>query len=243
MTVLPPAPAAPPSHPWRRVLVALALGAAAALFAADAASLTGASEQAALRRPSLNLLPPSDWVRLASCLAGAALSASLAVSVLAGAAAALPGRPGQWGRSIERRSAPPLLRRAVALALTTWAAAPAVGAMAAPTHGAPAYVLATPPTTAPYRGGSTPGTQPPDPGLPDPRLRPDEAAGRVRVRPGDCLWSIAAGRLGPDADDRAVAQAWPRWFEANRQLIADPDLIYPGQLLGAPAETSGGAGR
>jgi nucleoid-associated protein YgaU len=27
---------------------------------------------------------------------------------------------------------------------------------------------------------------------------------------------------------------WPRVFEANRDQIADPDLIFPGQVLRVP---------
>jgi nucleoid-associated protein YgaU len=55
------------------------------------------------------------------------------------------------------------------------------------------------------------------------------------VRPGDCLWLIAARRLGPGASAADVAREWPRWYAANRQVIgADPDVIQPGQRLDAP---------
>ena len=58
---------------------------------------------------------------------------------------------------------------------------------------------------------------------------------RVRVRPGDSLWLIAAHRLGPDASDADVAADWPRWYAANRAVIGDdPSLIEPGQVLQAP---------
>lgn len=241
MTTAPPPPlAAAPLHPWARLLAALVLGVAAALFAADAACVAGSCGAGTLRHPSLGLLQPTDWIRLVCCLAGAALSASLAASAVAGAVAVLPGRAGRWGRSVGCRGAAPLLRRALALAATTWASAPALAAMAAPTPAVPAYVLATTSTNAPPASGGDSGTQPP---LPDPTLRPDGATDRVLVRPGDCLWTIAADRLGPGADSRAIAQAWPRWFGANRHLIADPDLIYPGQLLGAPTQAGGGTGR
>lgn len=66
----------------------------------------------------------------------------------------------------------------------------------------------------------------------------DEEA--VVVRRGDTLWGIAARHLGPHATDQDVAEAWPRWHAANRDVIgADPDLIRPGQLLVRPAD--GGA--
>lgn len=78
----------------------------------------------------------------------------------------------------------------------------------------------------------------PLPGLPTgaasrPRRAP---APRVVVRPGDCLWTITAGLLGPGADDAAVARAWPRLHRLNRAAIgADPDLLLPGASLRVPA--------
>lgn len=55
------------------------------------------------------------------------------------------------------------------------------------------------------------------------------------VRPGDSLWSISAGTLGPDATDAQIAAEWPRWYAANRGVIGpDPHLIHPGQELVAP---------
>ncbi|HET7276937.1 MAG TPA: hypothetical protein VFJ22_02570, partial [Dermatophilaceae bacterium] len=54
----------------------------------------------------------------------------------------------------------------------------------------------------------------------------------VVVHRGDTLWDIAARHLGRDATDSAIAAEWPRWYEANRELIGgDPDLILPGQRL------------
>lgn len=55
------------------------------------------------------------------------------------------------------------------------------------------------------------------------------------VRRGDTLWAIAARHLGPGSTVQDVAQEWPRWYAANRDLIGpDPDLILPGQELVAP---------
>ena len=60
-------------------------------------------------------------------------------------------------------------------------------------------------------------------------------ADEVVVHRGDTLWSIAAAHLGHDAGDAEVARAWPRWFEANRDVIGDdPDLLLPGQVLRVP---------
>ena len=44
---------------------------------------------------------------------------------------------------------------------------------------------------------------------------------------GDSLSKIASGQYGD-------AQKWRRIYEANRDLIKDPDLIYPGQQLRIP---------
>ena len=44
---------------------------------------------------------------------------------------------------------------------------------------------------------------------------------------GDSLSRIASGQYGD-------AQKWRRIYEANRDLIKDPDLIYPGQQLRIP---------
>lgn len=44
---------------------------------------------------------------------------------------------------------------------------------------------------------------------------------------GDSLSKIASGQYGD-------ANKWPRIYEANRDLIKDPDLIYPGQQLRIP---------
>ena len=47
------------------------------------------------------------------------------------------------------------------------------------------------------------------------------------VQKGDSLSKIAKREYG-DAND------WPKIFEANRDIIKDPDLIHPGQTLKIP---------
>jgi nucleoid-associated protein YgaU len=47
------------------------------------------------------------------------------------------------------------------------------------------------------------------------------------VQPGNTLWAIAEDRLGEGIMYVAV-------FEANRDIIRDPDLIYPGQVFTLP---------
>jgi nucleoid-associated protein YgaU len=47
------------------------------------------------------------------------------------------------------------------------------------------------------------------------------------VRKGDSLSKIAKREYGD-------AQQWHRIFDANRDIINDPDLIYPDQVLQIP---------
>lgn len=70
-------------------------------------------------------------------------------------------------------------------------------------------------------------------------------AGRVRVRPGDHLWSIALAELvrrrGTGADDLAtadVAAYWAAVVEHNRDRLrsGDPDVVLPGETILLPAE-------
>jgi hypothetical protein len=58
--------------------------------------------------------------------------------------------------------------------------------------------------------------------------------GRIHVvRPGESLWSIAEGLLGPDASATRIAAEVARIWELNREQIpsGDPDLIEVGQQL------------
>lgn len=54
-------------------------------------------------------------------------------------------------------------------------------------------------------------------------------ADRHTVRRGECLWWIAQYR---DLYDDPFQ--WPIIYDANRNQIEDPDLIYPGQILSIP---------
>ena len=76
------------------------------------------------------------------------------------------------------------------------------------------------------------------PALPGPHPATTEGHPMLRVvtvAAGDTLWDIAAVQLGPVATSADIAEEWPRWFAANRQVIGDdPDLIYPGERLAPP---------
>lgn len=54
-------------------------------------------------------------------------------------------------------------------------------------------------------------------------------AAEVTVASGDTLWDIADDHLGDPA-------RWPEIYAANRDVISDPDLIYPDWKLRLPAE-------
>ena len=55
------------------------------------------------------------------------------------------------------------------------------------------------------------------------------------VAAGDCLWAIAARRLGADADNPAIDAAWRAIYALNRDAIGDdPNLIFPGLQLALP---------
>lgn len=48
------------------------------------------------------------------------------------------------------------------------------------------------------------------------------------VKKGDNLWKIAEKHYGNGSK-------YPEIFEANKPMLTDPDLIYPGQMLRIPA--------
>ena len=60
-----------------------------------------------------------------------------------------------------------------------------------------------------------------------PDLAPRMSGGTYVVVQGDSLSKIAQRYYGN-------AAKWPRIYEANREAIKDPDLIYPGQQLRIP---------
>ena len=72
---------------------------------------------------------------------------------------------------------------------------------------------------------------------------PGTPAAVVVVQPGDTLWDLAAASLqqagAPEPSDACIAQTWPRWWAANREVIGpDPDLILPGTPLSPPPDAA-----
>jgi nucleoid-associated protein YgaU len=54
------------------------------------------------------------------------------------------------------------------------------------------------------------------------------ADGRIVVQPGNSLWRIAHNAYGEGLHYTII-------YQANRDQIRDPDLIYPGQILTVPS--------
>lgn len=58
---------------------------------------------------------------------------------------------------------------------------------------------------------------------------PDLPEGRsIVVQPGNSLWRIAMKSYGDGFRYTTI-------YQANREQIRDPDLIYPGQIFALPA--------
>jgi nucleoid-associated protein YgaU len=152
----------------------------------------------------------------------------ITLAVAAALLAAVPESVGRMARSIATAITPTLVHRAIALVLGTalsTATVPAVVANAA----APAETTA-PRTFLPSAESEYPLLD--RPASPSP-TSPSERS--VIVQPGDCLWAIAAARLPADASDAEIDHEWRRWYAVNRAVVgADPDRIYPGQVLTAP---------
>jgi hypothetical protein len=95
------------------------------------------------------------------------------------------------------------------------------------------------PTSAPAQvpASTGPATPVPWPRSPTRDATPTPRSADVVVRPGDCLWAIAAHRLGSRAGAHRIATESMRWYDANAAIIgADPGLIHPGQHLHRPIE-------
>lgn len=69
---------------------------------------------------------------------------------------------------------------------------------------------------------------PPDDGKRQDGKRPSPAADHVVLR-GESLWAISASAVG-----YGRGALWNRIYEANRGIIRDPNLIFPGQELSIP---------
>jgi hypothetical protein len=181
------------------------------------------------------------------------------VSLVAHAAAALPGTIGRIGAAVAGAVTPAACRGAVRVLLgVTSVATPVVpvtlayavepapyGFAASPTAAADADLADLPGIDRPTMvAGWVPTVPPPAPPtaphvdvrvVASPPAETEAVLDEVVVRRGDTLWDIAARALGTQATAVEIAAEWPRWYAANRDVIgADPDLIYPGTVLNPP---------
>ena len=245
-------------------LAAVALAAASLVAAAGAGYLfLGTAHDAWTAISAPGPADPADGILLVVAAVGALLSVWLGLGVSVSALAAMPGALGQTSTMLAARIAPAAARTVVALILgTTLTAALVPGTALADTGRTaprPALVtssqiafgaLADVAPDASFRLVSD--ARPAADGAPPPSWFPDKAtpagtssaespgshAGKVAVRRGDTLWSIAAHRLGPKATSADIDAEWHRWFAANRTVIgADPDAIEPGQILSPPVSS------
>jgi len=89
------------------------------------------------------------------------------------------------------------------------------------------------------------GAPTPTPPAPAPAPVPADPGPTWVIAPGDHLWSVASRvvareRSAPTATDDQVAPYWRALIAANREVLADPanpDLVFPGQVLRLPAPT------
>jgi resuscitation-promoting factor RpfA len=195
-------------------------------------------------------------VELGVLAVGLAVAGWLALALVAAvgcATARLVGWHWAAGERFVARHAPVVVRRALALSIGAGvglvaAVVPAVADQAAPPADlgwAATQVVAVParattpvPAPAPVPAAATAPPAPPPASAP--------TSGLVTVAPGDSLWRIAADHLVVGATDAQIAAAWPRWYDANRDVIGDdPHRIRPGQVLSPPAprvaDATGGA--
>jgi len=96
-----------------------------------------------------------------------------------------------------------------------------------PTHPGPSIIAGLP---LPERASGTeamPASLTRAPAAPSPQ---------VVVRAGDTLWDLAADVLPADASDARITRAWHALYAANRNVLDDPDLIYPGTRLTRPTQ-------
>lgn len=106
------------------------------------------------------------------------------------------------------------------------APAPVAQAPATPAPAAPAPLAEAPPAIAPL-APAAPAAPSPPPVAASPAPPAPVAPVTVTVQPGFTLWGIAQDRFGSGF-------LYVQVFEANRDQIRNPDLIYPGQVFTLP---------
>ena len=177
-----------------------------------------------------------EVIGAAATIIGLGCLAWLAIAVGCALLAPAPGRLGAVSTTVGGWITPVVVRRVLSamLGVGLIGVIPAA-AQAAPLGMAPSGVAASSLTPGPSR------TEPPlpsldRPGAPATSPPPPRAPAEITVRPGDCLWTIAAEHLGSPASNALIDREWLRWYAANRDVIgADPDVLQPGQRLVLPS--------
>ena len=170
------------------------------------------------------------------------LEALAAVTAPAPAPAAAEPAPAPEPAPVEVAAAPAPAAPEPALATAEPAAAPEPAAAAPAPQPAPVAAVgaaepapaAPEPAPAPIAAAPAPTTPAPvaaAPTAPQPEAAPQPTAAlpalTVTVQPGFTLWRIARENFGHGI-------MYVQVFEANRDKIRDPDLIYPGQVFTIP---------
>lgn len=180
------------------------------------------------------------WTALLAALLGGAVRLGV------GPLAAPPASPSTWPEWLTSRSeaeAVMALVRLVVVALATYLLlVTSLAVVARPVLPTPAFVRALVGTAAigvlaAAPASATTSRVPPELRLLDPPaaapVPPPAPAPPPRgtwvVQPGDHLWSIAERSAPGD-----VVPYWVALVEANRDRLADPDLVLPGQVLVLP---------
>lgn len=183
---------------------------------------------------------PGTVGRLAAVVAGRAVPTAMRRAIVTAIGASVLLAPVAAGASTTATAvgAPGVSATAETTAATATAAAGAAtaGVPASTTPGSATGALTETPTVAraDVRASSPPAAPVPWPHTPTPAA---PAGHDVVVRPGDCLWAIAAHRIGPHPSPARVAAESRRWYHANAAVIGgDPGLIHPGQHLHQPTE-------
>jgi nucleoid-associated protein YgaU len=187
---------------------------------------------------------------LFGCLVWLLLSVTVAATSFAAARLSPGGAVAGRLERVAERTCPAVVRRAVALALGAALSAGAGAAQAVPDgrHHDPRAVLSglALPDRVTGAGARVVApavvlrAQPATGGRGDVAARratgaPVAGPDSVTVRPGDSLWSIAAGLLGPGASNAEIARTWHRIAVHNGERLGpDPDLILPGTRLSVP---------
>lgn len=173
----------------------------------------------------LTALPPDDLVAGACA---AALVTAYGLWSLGLALALAEASSSRLGRLVRRLPCPTIARTVAASALGV-----AVVVSAAPAGADPGLEARRPSGLTSSADALA--------GLPLPDRVPTRRAARSapteqmhEVVAGDTLWDIAADALPPGASAATVERAWHRIAAANRGVVTDPHLIFPGTQLRVP---------